>query len=165
MSFSAQDNYLTTEVLTATPQRLQLLLVEAAIRCCGQARRHWADEQSLEASESLIHAQNIVTEMLTSLNHQGDETAKKLASVYLFVFRALTEANLEHDEDQLNSAIRVLETERETWQQVCRKFGSSEASQSAGHVSLSNIAASPAAPLVSFPEIADATYGGFSVEA
>ncbi len=166
MPFSAQENYLTTEVMTATPQRLQLILVEAAIRSCEQARRCWAANQTEQACEALIHAESIVTELLARLNQEGDpEMAKRIASVYLFVFRSLVDANLKHDETKLKDAIRVLETERETWQEVCRRFGSSDASQAAGRVSLSEERIATAAPILNVPEMSDEGYTGFSLEA
>ena len=162
---SAQDHYLSTEVLTATPQKLHLLLVEAAIRSCEQARRQWNEGQAELACEALIHAQDIVTEMLARLNYEGDaEPAKNLASVYLFVLRSLAEANLEHDQGKLDGAIRVLHTERETWQQVCRRFGSTESAGSAAHVSFSSENAGLAAPIFDLPDTSE-SLGGFSLEA
>ena len=37
MPSPAHENYLVTEVMTATPQKLQLMLIEAAIRCAARA--------------------------------------------------------------------------------------------------------------------------------
>ena len=44
MQASAQSNYLETEVMTAPPQKLQLMLVEAAIRSAERARAMWREE-------------------------------------------------------------------------------------------------------------------------
>ena len=129
MQTSARESYLVTEVMTATPQKLQLMLVEAAIRSAERARQKWQDEEEDEACEALIHAQHIVGELLGGLNQEvAPELVKNVASVYLFVFRLLMEANYEHDEKKLDDAVRVLEIERETWQQVCEELGSKKES-------------------------------------
>jgi len=125
MQHSARENYLATEVMTATPQKLQLMLIEAAIRSAQMARQKWHDEKDDEACESLIHAQQVVGEMLASLNREvAPELVEKVAAVYIFVFRSLMEANQQRSEEKLDDALRVLEIERETWRQVCEKLGS-----------------------------------------
>lgn len=128
MHISARETYLTNEVLTATPQRLQLLLIDGAIRFARQAEAYWIDGQDREADEALTRSEQIVTELLCGLNPDGDaELVRRVASVYLFIFRTLTTAHLHRDEAKLAEAIRVLEEERETWRQVCERFGSQNA--------------------------------------
>ena len=39
----------------------------------------------------------------------------QVRAVYLFIYRSLVAANLEHSETHLDAALRVLEVERETW--------------------------------------------------
>ena len=125
MQSSAQERYLSTEVMTAAPQKLQLMLIEAAIRSARRARQKWQANEDDEACEALIHAQDVVGELMASLNAEVDpKLVKKVASVYLFVFRSLMEANYQRDEEKLNDAVRVLEIERETWKQVCEQLGS-----------------------------------------
>jgi len=121
----AQSTYLTTEVMTATPQKLHLMLIEAAIRFAHQARQQWNNGENEEACESLIRAQDIVTHILGGLKSSPDrQLSRKVASVYLFVFRSLMEANIHRDETRLDGALKVLETERETWRQVCERLSS-----------------------------------------
>ena len=127
MESSARENYLATEVMTATPQKLQLMVLDAAIRSAERTQQHWRAEEDEEASETLIHAQQIMGELVGSLNREGDtELVKKIAAVYLFVFRSLTEANFYHDEEKLNDAIKILKVERETWRQVCEQLGTAK---------------------------------------
>ncbi|OHB65920.1 MAG: hypothetical protein A2V70_02985 [Planctomycetes bacterium RBG_13_63_9] len=124
MQRSARDSYLATEVLTATPQKLQLMLIEAAIRFAERARADWQADDDEQAADALGRAQQVVGELLAGLNRQLDSPlVKKIASVYLFVFRNLMEASCQRDEKKLDDALRVLQVERETWCQVCRKLG------------------------------------------
>ena len=139
MQISAGKSYLDTEVMTATPQKLQLMLIEAAIRAARRARKKWLDGRDDEACEDLIHAQQIVSELLGGLDPEVNaDLVKKVASVYMFVFRSLMEANHDRSEKKLEDAIRVLEVERGTWQKVCAELGSHQASdrQEAGGLSL-----------------------------
>ena len=124
MESSARDNYLSTEVLTATPQKLRLLLIEAAIRFAERGRQQWAAGANEEANHSLIRAQEIVSELLAGINYEaGSDLVHKIAGIYTFIFRSLMEANYHRDEKKLSDALRVLEIERQTWRQVCQQHG------------------------------------------
>ncbi len=144
MHNAAHDSYLVTEVTTATPQKLQLMLVEAALRFAHQAREHWAASREAEAAEALSRSQQIVTQVISALNPEPHpELVRQVAAIYLFVFRALLAAQLEHDEIKLAEAVSVLEIERDTWRQVCVDHGSNrvaplwnEAESAAGGFSL-----------------------------
>ncbi|MDR2172167.1 MAG: flagellar export chaperone FliS [Planctomycetaceae bacterium] len=123
---TARNNYLQAEVSTATPQKLQLLLVEAAIKNIHRTKQAWHDARYDVGIEALTVAQDIISEILCSLDMEGNPAiAKQLASIYLFIFRRLAEGGMWHDETKLDDALRVLNSERETWRQVCDKFGSS----------------------------------------
>lgn len=124
MQPSAQGSYLETAVRTAAPQKLRLLLIEGAIRFAETARRHWQNDEFEDACEAMIRAQNIVTELMTSVNRdENPELGNKIVGIYLYIFRTLIEASLEHDEKKLDDAIRVLHEERQTWQEVCDRLG------------------------------------------
>lgn len=125
MSISAREQYLVNEVMTATPQKLQLMLLEAAIRHAQAAGEHRRSERSQEAGESIVRCQEIISEILAALQPQRDqELCRRVAAVYLFVFRQLVAAHLKQQEEPLLEAIQVLEIERDTWRQVCQAHGS-----------------------------------------
>jgi len=124
MSETPQDNYLAAEVMTAPPQKLQLMLVEAAIRSIERARQAWQEDDDEQAGAALIRAQRIVGEMLASLDHDvQNDLVKKVAAVYLFVFRSLAEAAYRQDGRKLDDALKVLRHERETWRLLCKRLG------------------------------------------
>jgi len=119
------SDYLTTEVMTATPQKLQLMLIEAAIRLAQQAKGHWTSDQDEAATAALLRGQQIMAQLLAGMNvNPSDDLVERVAGVYAFVYRALVKANLERDEASLSDALRVLEVERETWRLVCQQLGS-----------------------------------------
>lgn len=118
------NDYLEMEVLTAIPQKLQLMLIEGALRFGNQTRRYWKLGDIAAANESLIRAQEIVAEIIASLNpHESPDLVRRIVNVYLFVNRRLIEANFQRSEAKLADALRVLEVERETWRLACRQAG------------------------------------------
>jgi flagellar protein FliS len=160
MQNAARQNYLETEILTATPQKLQLMLIDAAIRSGRKAAKCWEDGKDGEASEAIIHAQEVVGELLAGLNPEIDsKLSQKVAAVYLFVFRSLMEATAEHSQEKLCDALRVLEMERETWRQLCDKLDEERQSEEAPQP---EAIAPPNLDNEDFPE---PLTGGFSLEA
>ena len=170
MPSSVRDSYLETEVMTATPQKLQYMLLDGAILAIQKTKLLWAKDREEEGCESLIRAQQIITELLCGLNREIDsDLAKKVAAIYLFVFRSLMDANRRKDVEKLDGALGVLEIERETWRKVCRELGSRKAPEGPKSKNLS-----PRAPVDAGPPPADFTTGpptpsdtpsGFSIEA
>jgi flagellar protein FliS len=143
------------------------MLLDAGVRAIHRAKQLWSEGEAEQGSESLIRAQQIVTELLCGLNRDVDaELAEKVAAIYLFVFRTLMEANLKHDAAKLDDAAEVLEIERETWRQVCEKLGSS-GTRPAGGPGPATPAwpRSPAIDLPSTPETGSDASTGFSLEA
>jgi flagellar protein FliS len=122
MQPSARDTYLETQVMTASPQKLRLMLIEGAIRFVNQTQHLWEQQRDEEALESSIRAREIVSELMTSLSGNAEPLAKQILPLYVFIFRTITEAQLERSTPKLADALRVLGEERETWRQVCEKF-------------------------------------------
>jgi len=120
----ARNAYLTAQVMSATPQKLQLMLIEGALRFAGQAKKLWEEESQEAARESLRRAEEILAQMIASVEADGSELTHKVADVYVFVYRSLIEAHLRSEPEQLDQALRVLEEERITWCQLCEKLGS-----------------------------------------
>jgi flagellar protein FliS len=121
----ARENYLVTEVMTATPQKLQLMMIEAAIRFGHQARTQWQAGEAHQASESLIRCQQIMAQLLGGLKPELEPAlVQRVAGVYVFVFNCFVHAHLNQDQKQLDNALDVLAVEQETWRLVCDKLGS-----------------------------------------
>jgi flagellar protein FliS len=128
MNPQGAQNYLRTKVLTATPEQLQLMLFDGAIRFGQQAKVALA-ERNYEQSYTLIsRVQKIVTELNSALKHDvSPELCGKLAALYNYAYRKLIEANLEHKLESLDEAIKVLGYQRETWALLLQKLAQSKA--------------------------------------
>jgi len=114
----ASDNpYLRDAVLTATPEQLQLMLYDGAIRFASQAKDALLKKDYEASCEKLIRAQNIILEMQSGLNPEvNPELCDRVAALYNFIFRKLVDANVQRDTQAIDDAVKVLRLERETWQ-------------------------------------------------
>lgn len=117
------SSYLESKVLTATPQRLHLLLIEGAIRFARQAEDALRRGDEMAAAVPLLRVLDILGEMLVGVRENKSDLTQKIAEVYLFIFRRVSEAKINADAEALNEALRLLEFERQTWQQLCEKLG------------------------------------------
>ena len=163
MNSAARDEYLTTDVLTAAPQKLQLLLIEGAIRFGRQAELHWQRHENEAAFNAVVRCQEIVTQLIAGLAENLETPlVRQISAVYAFIYRALVSAAFHHNADKLAEALRVLEIERETWQQVCERMGTRRSGASAA----TNPATQANPPLViESPPVGNGSYNSFSFEA
>ena len=123
MADRRNQEYLQTKILTATPQKLHLMLIDGALRFGRQARQALESGDSAAVSEPLLRSIDIVGEMLAVVRAGDQPLNQKLGELYLFVLRRLTFAHVNADLTALNEALGVLEFERETWQAVCQQLG------------------------------------------
>ncbi len=134
MSQFAQNaqSYLRTKIFTATPEQLQLMLYDGAIRFSEQAKAA-LEKKDYEASYNLIsRTQKIITELNGSLKHNvAPELCGKLASLYNFVYRKLLEANVKHELEPMNEALGILRYQRETWAMLLNQLGKQKAAVAA----------------------------------
>ena len=123
MQATARDQYLFGEVKTAGPEKLQLLLVEGALRSANRARHYRQQGRNEAALQALLDAQAIVAYMLSAIDcKSGGDLPRRVSAVYEFIYRSLVKAGSRRDEAGLSDAVRILEIERQTWRQVCEKL-------------------------------------------
>ena len=122
MTVSARDTYLESQVLTATPQKLRLLLIEGALRFARQIVPAWERDDREASFEAVTRCRRIITELLTVMHDDGSEVIHQLRGIYQFLFRHLTEAQQQQNPHMVEEVVRLLEVERETWQLVCTQM-------------------------------------------
>ncbi|MEM9083714.1 MAG: flagellar export chaperone FliS [Planctomycetota bacterium] len=116
MAFDINNPYFRTKVLTASPEQLRLMLIEGAIHFM-ELGRDALEVKNFEVSfENLSQAKAIVLELINALRPEHDpQLAEKLSGLYTFMFTELTQAGFDKDPKRVNSVIRLMEYERETW--------------------------------------------------
>jgi flagellar protein FliS len=132
MNPQGTQNYLRTQVFTATPEQLQMMLYDGAIRFAEQARPA-IETKNWELSYNMImRAQKIITELISSLRPDlAPELCGKLAALYNYVYRKLIEANTDHRTEPLDEAIKILRYQRETWAMLLNQLGRQKAAEAA----------------------------------
>jgi flagellar protein FliS len=133
----AAAQYLRTKVLTATPEQLQMMLYDGALRFGEQARVALVEKKYEDSYTLICKVQRILTELIGSLKHDVvPETSKKLAALYTFAYRQLVEANINHKLDALDDALKVLRYQRETWALLMEQLGKQKAAAAATKLDL-----------------------------
>jgi flagellar protein FliS len=122
MTTDSRDIYFETQIQTATPQRLRLMLIDGALRYGRLTLELWQENQSERALESIIRCRDIVSELLSGVHPDESPLARQVTALYGYLFSALTEAQQTHDATLLAAVIRVLDEERETWRQLCEQL-------------------------------------------
>ena len=137
MNQQAAQNYLRTKIFTATPEQLQLMLYDGALRFGEQARLAH-EKRNYEQSYNMIsRVQKIITEMQSGLKHDvAPDLCKKMSALYNYIFRKLVEANLEHTITALDEAMEILRYQRETWTMLMEQLGKAKAAAAATHLDM-----------------------------
>jgi flagellar protein FliS len=119
MHASARDVYLETQINTATPQRLRLMLIERALRRTRVAQDAFREGRIGDGKAAIGHCRDIVSELIAGISPEGSPLAGQILGVYMYLLTTLVESQFTHDIQRLADVIRVLEEERVTWQAVC----------------------------------------------
>ncbi len=110
------NQYQNTHIQTASPEKILIMLYDGAIRFCRQAIEAMADGNKEIQNEKISRTMAIVSEFAISLDHEiGGEIATDLDSLYMFMIRELTRANIEKDRKALETVEELLSGLRDTW--------------------------------------------------
>lgn len=108
--------YLEHRILSASPEQLQLLLYEGAIRFARWGRSALEERNYEKAQDSFERVVAILVELHAGLRPEvAPELCDKFAQLYNFCMRKVNEANFLHDVALLDEAIGILEHLRESW--------------------------------------------------
>jgi flagellar protein FliS len=97
MTIDPRRAYLDVGLRTASPERLLLLLWDRLLVDLDVADEALQQEDLETASDRLIHAQDIVFELRSTLRLDAWEGASALAELYAYVERRLVLANVQKD--------------------------------------------------------------------
>jgi flagellar secretion chaperone FliS len=137
MATGGADNYLRTKVMTATPEQLQLMLYDGAIRFAEQGKAALVKNDFEQSYNAISRAQKIITELSCSLKHDlAPELCGKLASLYNFVYRKLLAANIQRDLPAIEEALSILRYQRQTWAMLLDQLGKKKAAAAATQIDM-----------------------------
>jgi flagellar protein FliS len=111
----AASRYGDDAVSTASPQRLLVLLYDRLSLDLRRAHQAQVDGAREVAHSNLGHAQEIVAELLSSLDTTVWDGARDLSRLYTWLMTQLTKANVRMDASITADCLRVVEPLREAW--------------------------------------------------
>lgn len=111
--------YQNTQVATASPERILIMLYEGAINFSRIALDRLNRGDLAGKGTYIGKALAIVTELMNTLNHEvGGEISRRLEQLYLYLIDEFTQANVENSAKSLENAINVLMTLRSAWDEA-----------------------------------------------
>ena len=112
---SSHASYRESAILTAPPEQLVIMLYDGVHRFLVGAAAAMRDGRTAEAGERIGRATAIIDELHCTLDSDAGEIAERLAGIYVFCRRHLTEGLCERDPAKLDRVDALLRDLREAW--------------------------------------------------
>lgn len=117
------NKYREIQVATATPGQLLLMLYDGAIRFTREAGAALTAGQIEESNRLLQRAQDVLAELMSTLNPDAGQIAQNLYSLYEYMQRRLIEANIKKDPQAAEEVLGLLSGLREAWAEAVHSYG------------------------------------------
>ncbi|HMW05620.1 MAG TPA: flagellar export chaperone FliS [Leptospiraceae bacterium] len=119
---SGYDAYKSNEISTMSQGKLVVMLYEGAIRFLNTAIENMTPRKYEIVNRNVIKAQDIVTELMTSLNmEEGGKIAEDLLSLYIYMKKRMLEGNIQKDSKYLKEVVRMLTELKGSWEEIAKK--------------------------------------------
>jgi flagellar secretion chaperone FliS len=119
---SPYNQYKQTEINTANQGKLIVMLYDGAIKFLKIALENMDVKTYDIVNTNIIKAQDIITELLLSLNMKdGGEISSNLFNLYLYFKKRLLEANIQKDSEMIKDVIGHMNLLRDSWNKISAK--------------------------------------------
>jgi len=113
------EEYKKTQIATANQGKLIVMLYDGAIKFLNIAVDNMNPRTYDIVNTNIIKAQDIITELLLSLNmRDGGEISQNLFNLYLYFKKTLLEANMKKDADLIRGVVKLLKELRDAWDKI-----------------------------------------------
>ncbi|NLO47899.1 MAG: flagellar export chaperone FliS [Clostridiales bacterium] len=117
MMANINDVYRKQGVLTASPIELIVMLYDGLKKDLLLTQMAIKNKNMETAHKKLINAQDIVSELINSLDF-GFPISNDLFALYDFMLRTLEEINAKKDADLIPDLMEIVDSLKETWREV-----------------------------------------------
>ena len=124
---SLRTRYLGDAISTASPQQVLVMLYDRLTLDLERAQLALQDGRRDDAGSQLRHAQEIVFELLSSLQVDAWEGGPRLAALYNWLVAELNQAMVKHDRSRVASCLQVVEPLRDAWRQAAASLSAGPA--------------------------------------
>ncbi|QDE31936.1 flagellar export chaperone FliS [Shewanella polaris] len=110
---------LESEIAVASPHRIIQMMFEGALQRIAQAKYAIQQKNAAQKGENIGKAVSIIAGLSGSLNMDaGSEISANLDSLYEYMLRRLSEANVANDVEMLEEVSALLRTIKEGWDTI-----------------------------------------------
>ncbi len=110
------NQYHNTQIVTASPERILIMLYEGAVRFSKLALEKLEKGDIAGKGVYIGKSMAIVGELRSTLDHEiGGQIARQLEQLYIYLIDELTKANIANSADALENVIKILSFLRDTW--------------------------------------------------
>jgi flagellar protein FliS len=114
-----QENYLKTQVMSASPNKLIEMLLEGAIKKIRVAKLALETGKLAQMGENLLKAQDIVMELRYSINEEIESPIpQELIQLYEYMYQRLVIANVDRDIEAMDEVQKLLTELLDAWKQI-----------------------------------------------
>lgn len=110
--------YRRMQAETSSPGELILLLYDALLNDLSQAHASLTTHDHETAHRALLRAQEIILELISSLDLSAGEIARQLQPLYQYEYQRLLDANVHKDAGAVAEVISLVEPLRAAWVQA-----------------------------------------------
>lgn len=120
---NAYKKYKQTSVVSASREKILLMLYEGAIRFTKLAIKACEEKKIADKGYNIGRAYDIVMELNNTLDHKiGGKIASDLEQLYMFMMEQYTKANITGNPEPLRANLKVLENLYDGWTQAVDKI-------------------------------------------
>jgi flagellar secretion chaperone FliS len=113
------NQYKETEIKTANQGKLIVMLYDGALKFLNIALDNMDVKTYDIVNINIIKAQDIITELLLSLNmKEGGEISSNLFNLYLYFKKRLLEANIQKNPAMIKEVLNHLSSLRDSWNKI-----------------------------------------------
>lgn len=115
------EQYKKSQIETATPQEILIMLFEGAIRFLVIARKAMEEKDIQKSHKYLVKSQHIILEFMNSLDMEiGGDMAVNLYKLYEYLHYRLVQANIKKDVAMVDEVLDHLRSLKTTWEEAIR---------------------------------------------
>ena len=113
------QTYKQVDVNTTNRGKLVVMLFSGAITFLNKAKMYMDKKDFENKGKFIVKAQDIIEELNISLDlNKGQDIAKNLKSIYLFLDRYLNQANIENNHQKIDKALQILERLKSAFEEI-----------------------------------------------
>ena len=131
--------FLNDTVLSASPARLLTMLYDRLVLDLDRAAQAQTAGDHHEANSHLTHAQDIISELMVTLDVTVWEGGPGLRALYSHLLTELVRANITHDVERTAACREMVEPLRAAWHEAAASLSASAARPSSASMPMAGV--------------------------